>query len=124
MEPCTSIDYPPGRRRTLQFLVGRSNPMATHILTGCRIAARFGVALSIVLVLGWACGCDHPVAQALHPSNVLHELRPHRLWRKNQNRPLTENAYFSVSPAPKVASPGNQLGRSTGKQLVGDRQPE
>ena len=124
MEPRTSIDYPPGRR-PLQFLVGRSNPMANHILTGCRIAARFsGGALSIVLVLGWASGCDHPVAQALHPSNVLHELRPHRLWRKNQNRPLTENAYFSVSPAPKVSSPGNQLGRSTVKQLVGNRQPE
>ena len=124
MEPRTSIDYPPGRR-PLQFLVGRSNPMANHILTGCRIAARFfGVALSIVLVLGWACGCDHPGAQALHPSNVLHELRPHRLWRKNQNRPLTENAYFSVSPAPKVSSPGNQLGRSTVKQLVGNRQPK
>ena len=98
--------------------------MATHILADRRITARFVAALSVVLVFAWACGCDHPVAQALHPSNVLHELRPHRLWRKNQNRPLTENAYFSVSPAPKGTSPGNQLGRTTGKQFVGNRQPE
>ena len=96
--------------------------MATHTLADRRIAARFVVALSVILVLAWTCGCDHPVARALHPSNVLHELRPHRLWRKNQNRPLTENAYFSVSPAPKVISPRDQLGRSAGKQLVGNRQ--
>ena len=90
--------------------------MATHILADRRITARFVVALSVVLVLAWACGCDHPVAKALHPSNVLHELRPHRLWRKNQNRPLTENAYFSVPP-----STGNQLGGSSNQQFIGNR---
>ncbi len=57
---------------------------------------------SALLVLG--CGCDHPVAQALHPANVAHELRPHRLWRKNQNRPLSENAYFSVPPSAEINS--------------------
>lgn len=41
-------------------------------------------------------GCQQPLLESLHPSNVLHELRPHRLWRKNQNRPLATNPYFSV----------------------------
>jgi len=45
-------------------------------------------------------GCQQPVHEALHPASVLHELQPHRLWRKNQNRPLTTNPYFSV-PAEK-----------------------
>ena len=72
---------------------------------------------SALLVLG--CGCDHPVAQALHPANVAHELRPHRLWRKNQNRPLSENAYFSVPP-----SAGNQLGGAGSQQFIGNRNTE
>ncbi|MDP7276996.1 MAG: hypothetical protein QF363_16070 [Planctomycetaceae bacterium] len=65
------------------------------------------------LLLTWAlwatisCGCEQPLVEALHPANVMHELRPHRLWRQNRNRPLSENAYFSV-PAP--AASADQLG--------------
>ncbi len=98
--------------------------MTTNTFDGRRIPANCGVSLAVALMLAWTCGCDHPVIRALHPSNVLHELRPHRLWRKNQNRPLTENVYFSVPPSPAATSPGDQLGRSTGKQLVGNRQSE
>jgi len=72
--------------------------------------------LFVATLLTAACGCDHPLARALHPANIAHELRPHRLWRKNQNRPLSENAYFSVTPSAR-----DQLGRSGGEQLVGDR---
>ena len=50
-------------------------------------------------------GCDHPVAKALHPANVVHELRPHRLWRANRNRPPSENVYFSVPPSERTAVP-------------------
>ena len=81
--------------------------------------------------LSGSCGCDHPVAKALHPANVAHELRRHRLWRMNQNRPLSENVYFSVPPrshtstAPSTApSTGDQLGGSPGQQLVGRRHAE
>ena len=98
--------------------------MRIHGSSGCLRTFTIRVALFAATLLVATCGCDHPVTRALHPSNVLHELRPHRLWRKNQNRPLTENAYFSVPPAPAATSPGDQLGRSTGKQLVGNRQSE
>ena len=81
--------------------------------------------------LSGSCGCDHPVEKALHPANVAHELRRHRLWRMNQNRPLSENVYFSVPPrshpstAPSTApSTGDQLGGSPGQQLVGRRHAE
>ena len=90
-----------------------------------RQQARTAGALVLVMatLICGHCGCDHPVAKALHPANVAHELRPHRLWRKNQNRPLSENAYFSVTP-PAGPSAGDQLGGSSGQQLVGGRGSE
>ena len=78
-----------------------------------------GVFLIVATVLIAAGGCEHPVIQALHPANIAHELRPHRLWRKNQNRPLSENAYFSVRPSAR-----DQIGRSGGEQFIGDRHAE
>ena len=60
-------------------------------------------------------GCDHPVAKALHPANVAHELRPHRLWRANRNRSPSENVYFSVpasEPTSVPAVPAKDQSRS------------
>ena len=86
------------------------------VADGKTLRATGPVAFLASAFLALGCGCDHPVAQALHPANVAHELRPHRLWRKNQNRPLSENAYFSVPP-----SAGNQLGGSGSQQFIGNR---
>ncbi len=85
--------------------------------------------LTTTLALVCQAGCDHPVAKALHPANVAHELRPHRLWRKNANRPLSENAYFSVPAAPAdgglaAPSPRDQFRRSVSEQVIGNLDTE
>ena len=93
--------------------------MRIHDSSVCLRTFTIRVALFAATLLVATCGCDHPVTQALHPANIAHELRPHRLWRKNRNRPLSENAYFSVGPSAR-----DQLGRSGSEQLVGDRHAE
>ncbi len=62
-------------------------------------------------------GCDHPVARALHPANIAHELKPHRLWRANRNRPLSENMYFSVPAQERTSGPTQDQYRSSQPEI-------
>ena len=87
-----------------------------HVPHGKTLGATAAAMFLAAALLTLGCGCNHPITQALHPANLAHELRPHRLWRTNQNRPLSENAYFSVPP-----STGNQLGSSSNQQFIGNR---
>jgi len=66
--------------------------------------------LACALWATMSCGCEQPLVEALHPANVMHELQPHRLWRQNRNRPLSENAYFSVPAPTDPTASADQLG--------------
>ncbi|GIS60359.1 MAG: hypothetical protein CM1200mP2_25840 [Planctomycetaceae bacterium] len=125
LEPRTSIDYPPGRLSppVPGWPQQPDGKPISSLAAGSRPVFSASPCPSFWYSAGpWLRPSGGP---GLHPSNVLHELRPHRLWRKNQNRPLTENAYFSVSPGSEgVLTRKSARPPPPGKQLVGNRQPE
>ncbi len=62
-----------------------------RIFAICMIAAMSGVS-----------GCT-PAMKNFSPSNIWHNLQPHRLQRLNQGPGMSSDAYFSVSdPIPEI----------------------
>ncbi|MGE3316172.1 MAG: hypothetical protein AB7O26_13735 [Planctomycetaceae bacterium] len=58
-------------------------------------------AIGFVVVSSGVCGCT-PAMKNFTPSNIWHNLQPHRLQRLNQGPGMSSDAYFSVTdPIPE-----------------------